>query len=129
MVRNKRGQQMTIGTIVAIVLGVAVLVFLIFGFSTGWKNMWDKVTLFSGTGDINVDDIRMACVGACNRGSADAFCKQQRTINFGEGWSASASCYDFATKDFGKGKIEFSKSGDGVKPTSSNVGSCPDIRC
>ena len=30
---NKKGQQMTLGTIIAIVLGIAVLVFLIFGFS------------------------------------------------------------------------------------------------
>ena len=122
---------MTIGTIIAIVLGVAVLVFLIFGFSTGWSNMWGKVTLFGGFGDINVDDIRMACSGACNRGSADAFCKQKRTINFGGGWVASTSCYNFTTKKLGTEELEFSKSGDDVKnkPTSSNIDGCPDIRC
>ncbi len=37
---NKKGQQLTLGSIISIVLGIAVLVFLIFGFSTGWKNLY-----------------------------------------------------------------------------------------
>ncbi len=37
---NKEAQQMTLGTIISIVLGIAVLVFLIFGFSNGWANTY-----------------------------------------------------------------------------------------
>ena len=44
MVMNKKGQNLTLGTIILIVLGIAVLVFLIFGFYTGWNNMWSKIT-------------------------------------------------------------------------------------
>ena len=54
MVMNKKGQQMTLGTIIAIVLGIAVLVFLIFRFSTGWNNLWSKITELGG-GSANVE--------------------------------------------------------------------------
>ena len=39
---NKRGQDLTIGTLVLIVLGVVVLVLLIVGFTKGWGFIFDK---------------------------------------------------------------------------------------
>lgn len=79
---NKTGQQMTLGTIIAIVLGIAVLVFLIFGFSTGWNNLWDRVTQFGG-GSANIDTIKQACALACTGKSSNAYCVQVRTVKFG----------------------------------------------
>ncbi len=80
---DKAGQQMTLGTIIAIVLGIAVLVFLIFGFSSGWNNLWDKVTAFGG-GDVNIDTIEQACALACSTQSSSSYCNQARIIKFGE---------------------------------------------
>ena len=107
MVDNKKGQQMTLGTIIAIVLGIAVLVFLIFGFSTGWSNMWDKITELGG-GAANVDDVVRGCEVACAQNSVDAFCRNERTMKFGqtrESWNGTdprinvtktvGSCEDF----------------------------------
>ena len=45
---NKRGQNLPIGTIILIVLGVAVLVFLIIGFSRGFDTFFGKFELAPG---------------------------------------------------------------------------------
>jgi hypothetical protein len=79
---GKKGQNMTIGTIILIVLGIAVLVFLIFGFSSGWGNFWDKVTIFGG-GKSNVDTIVQACEIACSQESIYDYCTVERTIKLG----------------------------------------------
>jgi|SRR3989344_6083678 len=80
MVSDKKG-DVTIGTIILIVLGVVVLVFLIFGFSTGWNNLWDKIFNFGG-GNTNVDTIRTACSLACSQKAVDAFCNEQREVKY-----------------------------------------------
>ena len=99
---------MTLGTIIAIVLGIAVLVFLIFGFSTGWNNMWNRITEFGG-GGANVDTIVQACALDCTTGSEYGFCTQVRTVNYGdkkEAWngtgisnvtSSPGTCYNMSS--------------------------------
>lgn len=62
--KNKRGAELTIGTIVIIVLAIAVLVFLIFGFTTGWNNLWSKIGIYGGGGS-NINDIVQACAASC----------------------------------------------------------------
>jgi hypothetical protein len=81
MVMNKKGQELTLGTVILIVLGIAVLVFLIFGFSTGWGNLWDKITNFSG-GKVNLDTVRQGCELACAEASIDDFCVLEREVRF-----------------------------------------------
>ena len=55
---------MTIGTIVIIVLAIVVLVFLIFGFTTGWTNLWGKITILGG-GSATINEVSQACAIAC----------------------------------------------------------------
>lgn len=43
---NKKGAEMTIGTIVIIVLALIVLVVLVIGFTGGWSNLWTRITSF-----------------------------------------------------------------------------------
>ena len=62
MTKTKKG-EMTISTIVAIALAVVVLIFLIYGFSTGWGNLWNKITAFGGY-ENNTDTIQLACQSA-----------------------------------------------------------------
>ena len=90
---DKRAQQLTLGTIILIVLGIAVLVFLIFGFSTGWNQLWSKVTEFGGTN--NVDTVRQACALACSAGNTFAYCNEGRTVNYGDKVTQKGSCWDF----------------------------------
>jgi len=91
MVINKKGQQMALGTIIAIVLGIAVLIFLIFGFTTGWNSMWDKVEQFGG-GSVNVDTVVQGCELACAKQSIDAFCASSRTVNYDDDTWEKGSC-------------------------------------
>ena len=86
---QKKGQNMTLGTIILIVLGIAVLVFLIFGFSTGWNNLWDRFTNIGGTS--NFDTIIQTCEVACSTSSSGAFCNEMRTVKFGEKKSSDAN--------------------------------------
>lgn len=94
---DKKGQQMTLGTIIAIVLGIAVLVFLIFGFSSGWNNMWSKVTQYGG-GSGNVDDVIRGCEIACTGQNTNAYCEQSRTADLGNGTSESGACNELKKK-------------------------------
>lgn len=80
---NKKGQQMTLGTIIAIVLGIAVLVFLIFGFSSGWTNLWDRVVNIGG-GTANLGTIKQSCEIACGANDKDNYCTFKRTVKFGK---------------------------------------------
>ncbi len=91
MVINKRAQQMTLGTIIAIVLGIAVLILLIMGFTTGWNNMWNKIDQFGG-GSTNVDDVSRGCEVACAQNSVDDFCRKSRTVNYDDDVWEKGSC-------------------------------------
>lgn len=94
---DKKGQELTLGTIILIVLGVVVLIFLIYGFSTGWGNLWQRITGLGG-GKVNVDTIRTACILACEQGNNYAFCTQERDVVFNEKDNAiKTNCNELVT--------------------------------
>ena len=102
---NKKGSEMTLGTIIAIILGITVLVFLIFGFSMGWNNMWSKITILGGGGD-NTNIIKQACAIACSTNDKYGFCTQPRKTVLADGrFNEVATCkqltgeVDFGGKD------------------------------
>lgn len=76
---NKKGAEMTIGTIVIIVLALIVLVVVALGFTTGWKNLWDKVNIFGGGGS-SLSTVSQACQIACEAGDNTGFCVQVREV-------------------------------------------------
>lgn len=78
---NKKGAEMTIGTIIIIVLALVVLVVLIFGFSSGWSNLWQKITGFGG-GKVNVQTIVQGCQLACTTQSAYDYCTKTSEVTF-----------------------------------------------
>ena len=49
MIKNKKGQELSIGTLVLIVIGVIVLVLLVLGFSMGWSNLFSKIGIYQGS--------------------------------------------------------------------------------
>ncbi|MBT4135390.1 hypothetical protein HOD75_02435 [archaeon] len=83
---NKKGAEMTIGTIIIIILALVVLVVLIFGFSTGWGNLWEKIVGYTG-GDVNVETHVSACELACATSQDFEYCKD-RSIVFEAGKDA-----------------------------------------
>lgn len=80
---NKEGQQLTLTTIIIIVLGIMVLVFLVWGFSKGWNNLWSKVTTLGG-GENNAGTVQTACDLACSSQNKYNYCTLNKTVKFGE---------------------------------------------
>ncbi|MBD3247327.1 hypothetical protein GF378_01775 [Candidatus Pacearchaeota archaeon] len=74
MFKDKRGQGLSTNAIILIVLGVAILVMLILGFTIGWQ----KLLPFIG-GD-NLQEITTQCDIACKTNQKYAFCTQNRTF-------------------------------------------------
>lgn len=76
--KNKRGAELAISTLVIIVVAVIVLIVLVVGFTTGWSKLWGNITAFFGGS--NVDTVVKACETACLTKSADAFCTETRSV-------------------------------------------------
>ena len=91
--KSKRGAELTIGTLVIIVLAVVVLVVLIAGFTTGWNRLWSNISAFFGGS--NIDTIVKACDVACTTQSKNAFCTEMRTVS---GITGQKSCDILATE-------------------------------
>jgi len=93
---NKRGQGLQVSTIILIILGVAVLIFLIYGFVVGWSNLTPWISVGN-----NVDAIVSQCQVACSTNSAYGFCTQQRTLkaeDLPDGTKERiGTCKDFST--------------------------------
>lgn len=98
---NKKGAEMAIGTIVVIVLALVVLVILVYGFSSGWSNLWDKITGFGG-GEVNVQTHVQSCTVACSTNNVYGWCSQVRKVIFEEGGEDQPlMCYELASKNVG----------------------------
>jgi hypothetical protein len=75
---NKKGAEMTIGTIIVIILALVVLVVIIYGFTVGWGNLWQKITGFSPKA--NVQTHVQACQIACTTESISDYCKDRNVL-------------------------------------------------
>jgi len=82
LLKSKLAAEMTIGTIIIIILALVVLVFLIMGFSQGWGNFWDNITNLGGGSD-NVQTIINSCELACTSESTYDYCGINRVVKFG----------------------------------------------
>lgn len=76
--KNKRGQDLSIGTLILIVLGIIVLVLLILGFTMGWDNLWGKINIFGGTA--TTADVVTACKLAASSQDIYTFCEKEFKI-------------------------------------------------
>lgn len=83
---NKKGQGMSTSTIILLILGLAVLVVLILGFTMGWS----KIAPFLSSS--NVDTIATACETACSLASTYDYCTAPRTLKDVEKNEVKASC-------------------------------------
>lgn len=122
---NKRGEEggMGIGTIIALILGAFVMVFLIYAFSVGWANLFPWLSQGN-----NVDIVVGQCNIACSAGSTVnnyGYCIQNRTLqapdlpNDAAGKKVTqiyGTCNSFSTQGNNAGKLY------GISP-------CPSITC
>jgi len=76
---NKKGQELTIGTLILIVLGVIILVLLVIGFSVGWENIFKKFNIFGGGTDI--ESVVQSCKIALSSNAKYSFCSDFKKIS------------------------------------------------
>jgi hypothetical protein len=68
---NKRGQDLSIGTLILIILGIAVLVILIIGFTSGWDFLISKFSIAPGQA---LESVAQSCLISGNNNLALDFC-------------------------------------------------------
>ena len=88
---NKKAQDLSIGTLILIVLGVIVLVLLILGFSLGWGNLWEKINIFQGGSSLN--DVVTACNLAVTSQNKFAYCQDFKKVKV-DGKTEYVNCED-----------------------------------
>lgn len=91
MIMNKRGQTSTIGVTIAIVLGIALIVFLIWGFSTNWTMFRSTSDIYTGT--TSLDSMKSACIQQCENNREAEFCAK-KTVVGSDGKAAQMNCKD-----------------------------------
>lgn len=82
LLRNKIGAEMSISTIVVVAIAVIVLIVVVFGFTTGWQNLLDKINVFAA--NPNAGTVAQACMNACGSGSVYDYCVLGRKVYFGD---------------------------------------------
>jgi len=91
MIHQKKGQGLSVTTIVIIILSLVVLVFLIYGFTVGWG----RILPWIDTGS-NVQDVVTACEIACSTNAQYDYCTRTRSIVYNNGTEASVTCFTVA---------------------------------
>ena len=97
IIKNRKAQEMSVGTVVLLILGIVILVVLILGFSTGWSKLLPWLS------SNNVDAIKNACSVACATGSQYDYCTAERTIK-AEGKKEAGTCEQFSNSNYGIAK-------------------------
>lgn len=76
--QNKRGQELTVGTLILIVLGVIILVLLVLGYSMGWGNLWERINIFQGGSSL--ESVIQSCKVAVSSASTFTYCQDFKKV-------------------------------------------------
>ncbi|MBU2616801.1 MAG: hypothetical protein KKB79_02360 [Nanoarchaeota archaeon] len=93
VLRDVKGQGLSVNAIILIILGITVLVVLILGFTIGWS----RILPFVNTN--NVQNIVVACDTACTTGSQYDYCSTPRMMKDGTNEEFSSDCNELANSD------------------------------
>jgi len=88
---NKKGQEMSVATLVLIVIGIVILVLLVLGFSMGWQNLWNKINIFGGGS--NVEAVTQACKISASSASTYSYCSEFKKVTI-DGKIQYINCQD-----------------------------------
>lgn len=87
--QNKKG-EISIGVVVAIIISVAVLVFLIIGFRTQWNMFQGRTEVY--VGNANVDDMKNSCYMSCMNDAQYDYCTVKKTLKLESGDTGVFTC-------------------------------------
>lgn len=76
---NKKGAETTISTIVVVILAVLVLLVVVAGFSMGWKNLWEKINIFTPAAE-SIDSVVAKCNTNCLAQLNTVFCCEKKSV-------------------------------------------------
>lgn len=79
LMMNKKGQGLSVETVILIVIGVLVLIFLILGFTMGWSKIFPFINPSN-----NVKDIVDKCGYACQTDDKYNYCTARREVTTDE---------------------------------------------
>lgn len=107
MIKNKKGSEFTINTLVVIIIALVVLVILALGFTGGFGKIWEGVSSFFSS--VNLDRVKDSCNLACTSKAKYDYCCVKRDVTFvdsnnkKDSWTYSGTkaktCYEY-TKIF-----------------------------
>jgi hypothetical protein len=89
---NKKGQGMSISTVILLILGLVILVVLILGFTIGWSKLAPWIS------SNNLDTLKNSCATFCATGGTYDFCSVLRDVKDGTNAKFQATCQDLSTK-------------------------------
>ena len=89
---NKKAETNTIGVTIAIILGIALIVFLIWGFSSNWSMFSSTAGAYAGK--TNIDTVKQACELQCQGDRNAEFCTVKKTVIDAEGTSSQKTCVE-----------------------------------
>jgi hypothetical protein len=113
MFEKKKAQNLSITTIILIILGIVVLVVLIIGFTQGWDTLKGWFTGGAGT-----EQYVSQCAVACSTNSVSGWCDDKYNVT---GRTGKQSCDDLSKA--------IAASGD-IKASSKKIDLCsPTISC
>jgi hypothetical protein len=117
--KNRKGQDISITTIILVILGIAVLVLLIIGFTKGWNNI---APWLSGS---NVETIRTQCQAACATNAQYDFCTATRTIKDGATTVKDVTCNNLVIGKMKDGTVIAGYANYAISACSTIV--CPTV--
>jgi len=91
--QNKKAQELSVTTIILIVLGLVVLVILILGFTMGWDNIKEWISPLN-----NVGTLVNQCKIACSTDQNYDYCYLRREVKTKEETSENVTCYSLNKK-------------------------------
>jgi len=103
--RNKRGLEMVVTTVIMIILSIAILTILIvfLNSQTGFLAKWFKTQSTQS----NVDAVISACDGLVTSQSVYAYCCEKKEVSFGEGGAkpVKLTCDNISREDWAEGRL------------------------
>ena len=94
--KEKRGQEINITTIIIIILSVIALFIIVAAFTGGVGELWKKITGVKPA-VTSLDLVIAGCKASCAAGAKDAYCNVQHTVEIG-GKVGNYSCHSLQSQ-------------------------------
>ena len=94
---NKKGQEMSVTTLILIVIGIVLLVVLILGFSMGWSNLWSKINIIGG--GTGIDTVIQGCNIAATSDAAFSYCNEFKEVTLPGSVKTFINCHYSAVEE------------------------------